>query len=59
MVIAFVGLSNKPDKAPLDSTTKSGALIDEIEKNLIQMKNLIYFQTEKTLSLLQKAHSKN
>ena len=34
MVIAFVGLSNKPDKAPLDSTTKSGALIDEIEKEI-------------------------
>lgn len=29
-MIAFIGLSNKPNKEPLDSSTKSGALIDEI-----------------------------
>lgn len=34
MNIAFVGLSNKEGKKPLDSSTKSGILIDEVINKL-------------------------
>lgn len=34
MKVIFVGIHNKPGKGPLDSSTKTGAIIDSIIKNI-------------------------